>query len=146
MVRFQRPDGVGRNRGVAAVVSRGEHEWITVKNRQWCLTCRAYQQRSAEGRPWHPWVPDKCPWDTPYAWRQAVLPTLPNSTAAYWPPSCEHAYCRALHAELLARMSDDRRRDLSERQQLFARSVEAMHSTVPCEEALRLASMGRPWP
>jgi hypothetical protein len=45
------------------------HEWLTVLNRRWCLTCGGFQSRAGDWAAWRPSVGPSCARDTPYAER-----------------------------------------------------------------------------
>lgn len=69
----QTPDVFPNNPGRRLIAGEIDqrHEWLEVKNRRWCLTCRAFQQRIGEAHAWLPLAARACPRDTPYAsWKQ----------------------------------------------------------------------------
>lgn len=44
-----------------------DHEWITIGNRRWCLTCSGHQWRVGTSAKWGPRISLLCTRDTPYA-------------------------------------------------------------------------------
>jgi hypothetical protein len=115
----------------------GEHEWITVKARRWCLTCSAFQRLGSSNNRWYPTVARVCPWDTPFAARLQEAREYPGESLL-----CSHEYCRCVRAEELMAQAEDRDRPLLERERLFARGVATRQALrVQCVEPDRLREL-----